>query len=293
MDHQGNFMEQLTYQRNLSSHTVSNYKRDINEFLRFLSQEGLDIETFKYMDARNYLNMLYQKQLKKSTVSRKISALRSFYNYLIDKGIRNSNPFTNLPNPKQDKPLPGFLYENEIRGLFDSLDRDSKMYERDRAILELLYATGMRASELLGLTLSHIDFDHGLLKVRGKGNKERVLPFGIHASEALKAYIEKHDQAIEANGTLWINQRNGPLTDRGLRYVIDMMVKRSASDLHLHPHKIRHSFATHMLNNGADLRAVQELLGHESLSTTQKYTHVSKEQLRKTYLAHHPANQKR
>ncbi|WP_031548588.1 tyrosine recombinase XerC [Salinicoccus luteus] len=293
MDHLGNFTEQLKYQRNLSSHTVSNYKRDIDEFLRFLDQEGLDIETFKYMDARNYLNMLYQKELKKSTVSRKISALRSFYNYLIDKGVRASNPFTSLPNPKKEKPLPGFLYENEIRKLFDSLDQDSKMYERDRAILELLYATGMRASELLGLTLAHIDFDHGLLKVRGKGNKERVLPFGSHASQAMKDYIDKHHQAIEANGTLWINQRNGPLTDRGLRYVIDMMVKRSASDLHLHPHKIRHSFATHMLNNGADLRAVQELLGHESLSTTQKYTHVSKEQLRKTYLEHHPANQKR
>ncbi|MCG1008716.1 tyrosine recombinase XerC [Salinicoccus sp. ID82-1] len=293
MDHLEKFLQQLTYQRNLSAHTVDNYRRDISEFLLFLGEEGLSIETFKYMDARNYLNMLYRKQLKKSTVSRKISALRSFYNHLIDKGAISSNPFTSLPNPKKEKPLPGFLYENEVRGLFDSLDRNAKMHERDLAILELFYATGMRASELLGLTLSRIDFDHGLLKVVGKGNKERILPFGTHASDALKCYIDKHQDRIEADGPLWINHRGGPLTDRGLRYVIDMLVKKSASDLHLHPHKIRHTFATHMLNNGADLRAVQELLGHESLSTTQKYTHVSKEQLRKTYLEHHPANQKR
>lgn len=293
MSHLENFLEQLLYQRNLSPHTVDAYRIDIVEFFKFLDQEGLEYASFKYMDARNYLNMLYKRGLSKSTVSRKISSLRSFYNYLMDKGAVFGNPFTNLPNPKKEKHLPGFMYENEIEKLFDSLDKDAKMYERDLAILELLYATGMRASELLGLKIDDIDFNHGLLKVRGKGNKERVLPFGEHADQALKDYIDKHGAVIEANGRLWINYRDGPLTDRGLRYAIDMMVKKSAGDFHLHPHKIRHSFATHMLNNGADLRAVQELLGHESLSTTQKYTHVSKEQLRKTYLKHHPANQKR
>ncbi len=293
MSHLENFLEQLLYQRNLSPHTVDAYRIDIVEFFKFLDQEGLEYASFKYMDARNYLNMLYKKGLSKSTVSRKISSLRSFYNYLMDRGELSGNPFTNLPNPKKEKHLPGFMYENELEKLFDSLDKDAKMYERDLAILELLYATGMRASELLGLKISDIDFNHGLLKVRGKGNKERVLPFGEHAGEALKNYVDKHKAVIEANGRLWVNYRDGPLTDRGLRYAIDMMVKKSASDFHLHPHKIRHSFATHMLNNGADLRAVQELLGHESLSTTQQYTHVSKEQLRRTYLKHHPANQKR
>ena len=272
---------------------MSSYEKDILEFGRFLEVERLTIDNFKYMDARNYLNFLYQKGLKKPTVSRKISALRSFYNFLLDGKTVDNNPFVNLPSPKQEKPLPGFLYENEINTLFDSLDKDSKMYERDLAILELFYATGIRASELLTLKMSNIDFTGQLIKVAGKGGKERVLPFGEPAKEALDAYIDANREAIENAGSLWINHRRGPLTGRGLRYVINMMVKRSASSLHVHPHKIRHSFATHLLNNGADLRAVQELLGHESLSTTQQYTHISKEQLRKTYLTHHPANNKR
>lgn len=253
----------------------------------------MTIADFKYMDARNYLNFLYQRGLKKSTVSRKISALRSFYNFLLDDKIVDNNPFVSLPAPKQEKPLPGFLYENEMTTLFDSLDKDSKMYKRDLAILELFYATGIRASELLTLKPSNIDFNHQLIKVMGKGGKERILPFGEPAKEALNDYIDSNAEAIEKAESLWINHRKGPLTGRGLRYVIDMMVKRSASSRHVHPHKIRHSFATHLLNNGADLRAVQELLGHESLSTTQRYTHISKEQLRKTYLKHHPANNKR
>ncbi|WP_411844418.1 tyrosine recombinase XerC [Salinicoccus sp. HZC-1] len=287
------FLDQLTFQRNLSEHTVTNYRRDIREFENFLETEDLSIERFKYMDARNYLNHLYENKLKKSTVSRKISALRSFYNYLLDRNIVAANPFSSLPNPKQEKSLPGFLYENEINALFEGLNQNSSMYNRDSALLELLYATGIRASELLSLKLSNIDFNHSIIKVTGKGGKERVIPFGERASHALQNYIEAHRDAIDLCGSLWINHRNGPLTSRGLRYVLDMMVKKSASDFHIHPHKIRHSFATHMLNNGADLRAVQELLGHESLSTTQRYTHVSKEQLRKTYLKHHPANNKR
>lgn len=271
-------------------HTVTNYKRDILEFEKFLVTEALSIENFKYMDARNYLNYLYENKLKKSTVSRKISSLRSFYNYLSDRNLVAANPFSSLPNPKQEKPLPGFLYENEINALFDGLDRNSSMYKRDSALLELLYATGIRASELLSLKLTNIDFNHSIIKVTGKGGKERVIPFGEKASRALQDYIEAHGDAIGLCEALWVNHRDGPLTPRGLRYVLDMMVRKSASDFHIHPHKIRHSFATHMLNNGADLRAVQELLGHESLSTTQRYTHVSKEQLRKTYLKHHPAN---
>src|SRR5699024_2765279 len=283
-------LDQLTFQRNLSEHTVMNYKRDILEFEKFLKAESLVVEQFKYMDDRNYLNGLYEQKLKKTTVSRKISSLRSFYNYLLDRNIVAVNPFSSLPNPKQEKPLPGFLYENEINALFEGLDRTSSMYIRDLALLELLYATGIRASELLGLNSSDIDFSHSFIKVDGKGGKERVVPFGSKASRALGDYIEAHGGAIRDGGAFWINHRGGPLTSRGLRYVLDMMVKKSASDFHIHPHKIRHSFATHLLNNGADLRAVQDLLGHESLSATQRYTHVSREQLRKTYLEHHPAN---
>lgn len=287
------FLEQLTFQRNLSEHTVRSYRLDIIEFIEYTTKESVDVLNFKYVDARGYLTYLYDKNHKKATVSRKISALRSFYNFLIDANVVESNPFVNLPFPKKEKALPSFLYENEIEMLFDTLDKNSKMYTRDLAILELFYATGIRSSELLSLDRSRIDLNYQLLKVLGKGNKERIVPFNNSAKTALENYIDEFSFEINQSGTLWVNYRGEPLTSRGLRYIVDMMVKKSSAAFHLHPHKIRHSFATHMLNNGADLRAVQDLLGHDSLSTTQRYTHVSKEQLRKTYMEAHPGNKKR
>lgn len=286
-------MDRLLYQRNLSAHTIKSYAKDLDEFHDFLKSEGLNVNTFKYMDARNYLAMLYDKGLKRTTVSRKISTLRSYYHFLIEHEEVENHPFLNLPFPKKEKALPIFLYENEIDALFDSLDQSSKMYLRDKAILELLYATGIRASELITLKIDRIDFNYMIIKVYGKGNKERIVPFNESTKSSLKGYIEHFKKFIEENDSLWLNYRYEPLTVRGLRHVLDMMVKRSAQNFDLHPHKLRHSFATHLLNNGADIRAVQELLGHESLQTTQKYTHISKEQLRKTYLDTHPGSQKR
>ncbi|WP_092983701.1 site-specific tyrosine recombinase/integron integrase [Lacicoccus qingdaonensis] len=287
------FLDRLLYQRNLSAHTIKSYAKDLDEFHDFLKSEGLNISTFKYMDARNYLAMLYDKGLKRATVSRKISSLRSYYHFLIEHGEVENHPFINLPFPKKEKALPTFLYENEIDALFESLDQSSKMYLRDKAILELLYATGIRASELISLKTDRIDFDYMIIKVYGKGNKDRIVPFNEMTKSSLKEYIGHFKKHIDESGSLWLNYRYEPLTVRGLRHVLDMMVKRSAQNFDLHPHKLRHSFATHLLNNGADIRAVQELLGHESLQTTQKYTHISKEQLRKTYLNTHPGSQKR
>lgn len=286
-------MDRLLYQRNLSEHTIKSYAKDLDEFHDFLKSEGLNISTFKYMDARNYLAMLYDKGLKRTTVSRKISSLRSYYHFLIEHEAVENHPFLNLPFPKKEKVLPTFLYENEIDALFESLDQSSKMYLRDKAILELLYATGIRASELISLKIERIDFNYMIIKVYGKGNKERIVPFNESTKLSLKEYISHFKKFIDKNDSLWLNYRYEPLTVRGLRHVLDMMVKRSAQNFDLHPHKLRHSFATHLLNNGADIRAVQELLGHESLQTTQKYTHISKEQLRKTYLNTHPGSQKR
>ena len=286
-------MDRLFYQRNLSEHTIKSYAKDLDEFHEFLKSEGLNISTFKYMDARNYLAMLYDKGLKRSTVSRKISSLRSYYHFLIEHGEVENHPFLNLPFPKKEKALPTFLYENEIDALFESLDQSSKMYLRDKAILELLYATGIRASELISLKIERIDFDYMIIKVCGKGNKDRIVPFNETTKSSLKEYIGHFKKFIDESGSLWLNYRYEPLTVRGLRHVLDTMVKRSAQNFDIHPHKLRHSFATHLLNNGADIRAVQELLGHESLQTTQKYTHISKEQLRKTYLNTHPGSQKR
>lgn len=283
----------LKYQRNFSDHSIKSYDHDIHEFIAFLKRESLSVTTFKYMDARNYLAMLYDRDLKKSSVSRKISTLRSYYHYLVDRESVDVNPFTRLTFPKKEEQLPDFLYNNEIDALFDSLDENHKMYERDLALLELLYATGVRASELIGLRLQDIDFTVQVIRVLGKGRKWRVVPFHDRAASALKTYIDKYKEEIVINKTIWVNYRGGPLTVRGLRHIIDMVVKRSALHLDIHPHTFRHTFATHLLNNGADLRAVQDLLGHESLSSTQRYTHVTMEQLKKTYLNAHPSNKKR
>ena len=287
------FLRMLEYQRNFSSHTLRSYDHDIHEFITFLKTESLTVGEFKYTDARNYLAMLYDRGLKKSTVSRKISTLRSYYHYLVDRKKLDSNPFVNLPFPKKESSLPDFLYDNEINALFDSLDKNHPMYVRDRAILELLYATGMRASEMINIKKSDFDFTVQVVRVLGKGRKWRVVPFNDHASRALIDYLDKYDTKLDDDSPIWLNARGEHLTVRGLRHILDMVVKRSALHLDIHPHTFRHTFATHMLNNGADLRAVQDLLGHESLSTTQRYTHVTTEHMRETYLKAHPANKKR
>lgn len=286
------FKDQLLYQRQLSDHTVSSYMKDLESFEAFLTGENLTFEQFEYRDARNYLHQLYKQGLKKSTIARKISTLRTFYQFLIGRDFVGHNPFDHLPLPKQEKYLPTFFYENEIEQLFSSIDQTSKMFTRDMAILELLYGTGMRASELLGISRSSIDSNAQVIRVLGKGQKERIIPYNDRAHVALMDYLETFNQKIPDSGSIWLNYKGEALTDRGLRYILSQLVKKSALNFHLHPHKLRHTFATHLLNNGADLRAVQDLLGHESLSTTQKYTHVSRENLRKTYLEFHPGNKR-
>lgn len=286
------FKDQLLYQRNLSQHTVNSYMKDLETFEQFLQTESLTFESFEYRDARNFLHQLYQRGLKKATIARKISTLRTFYHFLISRDYVITNPFDNLPLPKQEKYLPTFFYENEIEQLFASIDPDSKMYVRDLAMLELLYGTGMRASELLAMKKSSIDLNTQVIRVMGKGQKERIIPFNDRAQAALAEYLEIYDEKIPKGSSIWLNYRGHALTDRGLRYILNQLVNKSALNFHMHPHKLRHTFATHMLNNGADLRAVQELLGHESLSTTQKYTHVSRESLRKTYMEFHPGNKR-
>lgn len=286
------FLELLTHQKRYSEHTVRSYEKDLEMFNVFLSNEHLTFNTFQYQDARNFLSFLYDQGLKKSSVSRKISCLRSFYNYLIRNGHVEKNPFLNVPFPKEEQHLPDFLFENQINELLESLDKNSKMYTRNRAILELFYATGIRSEELLTLTLGRIDLKMGIIKVTGKGKKDRLVPLNEHATDAINKYVEIFKEKIIEHDALWLNHNLRPLTDRGLRYVVNDLMKKSAIQTGLHPHALRHTFATHMLNNGADIRAVQELLGHESLSTTQKYTHLSREQLRREYLNAHPSNRR-
>ena len=280
------FLTYLKNERNFSDHTVTAYKNDVLQFIAFLEQEQLDFRTFEYRDARNYLVSQYNKGLERTTVSRRISALRSFYGFLYDGD--ESNPFVQLVHPKQKKYLPEFFYEKEMTLLFNSIDMSKPFAVRDKFILEMLYATGMRVSEFIELKSDAFDLGLMTVKVMGKGRKERIIPYGAYAHRSLLDYMDFRNSMTITHDYLLINQRGGPLTARGLTYILDMLIKRSSADGHIHPHKLRHTFATHLLNNGADLRTVQELLVHVNLSTTSKYTHITKAHLRNSYLSAHP-----
>lgn len=281
------FLKYLEQERNFSEHTITAYENDLQNFLIFLQKECLTISIFEYRDARNYLVHMYNRGLKRTTVSRHISSLRSFYKYL-NQDSEKVNPFNQLVHPKQEKYLPKFFYEEEMAQLFEAIDTSKPLYTRDKVILEILYATGIRAAELTNLKLTDVDQQMMMLKVRGKGNKERIVPYGAFAQSAIEDYLVLRETRKIDHDYLLINNRNAPLTERGVRYVLDQIVKRASGSNEIHPHKLRHTFATHLLNNGADLRTVQDLLGHVNLSTTGKYTHVTKEHLRKSYLNAHP-----
>ena len=291
---QKSFTEYLQIEKNASPYTVEYYNHDLEEFFTFLHQEG--IGSFQEADQqciRLFLTTLYDKKLSRRSVSRKISSLRTFFKFLEREEIIETNAFSLITLPKATKPIPGFLYEEEMVKLFESNDADGPLGQRNLALLETLYGTGIRVSECQHLRLKDIDFSIGTLLVKGKGNKERYVPFGSFAEKALHLYI--HDgrkQLLEKSETnpeaVFLNARGQPITTRGIRLVLNKMVEKAALTINVHPHKLRHTFATHMLNEGADLRTVQELLGHESLSSTQIYTHVTKDHLRNIYLKSHP-----
>lgn len=286
------FVVYLQMEKNSSLHTIRSYKRDIDDFYQFMKARGvLDFPAVTRADVRAYLTMLYEKNYARKTVSRKISALRSLYNFHMREKRVSENVFSTVFLPKNEGRLPTFLYEEEIQELFYSLQGNEPLDQRDRALLELLYATGMRVSECAGLTVQDLDLSIGTVLVHGKGRKERYLPVGSFALEAIERYMEGGRKKLEKRTSpdaLFLNYKGGQLTDRSIRTIVKKRMEQAAQHKHLRPHDIRHSFATHLLNNGADLRVVQELLGHEHLSTTQMYTHVTKERLRHVYQAHHP-----
>lgn len=283
------FVDMLTYEKHFSTHTLNAYQLDLNEFNDFLQSEHLSLESFEYKDARRYLAFLYDKGHKRTSVSRKISTLRSLYQYWMSVDSDIQNPFIQLVHPKKEHHLPSFFYEEEMEKLFKTLDDGKKTNIRDRVILELLYATGIRVSELVHIQISDIDLNYAFVKVLGKGNKERIVPFGEYCQSAIVDYIEQFRSQMRLDHDfLIVNMRGKPITERGVRYALNEIVKRTQGVYHIHPHKLRHTFATHLLNQGADMRSVQSLLGHENLSTTSQYTHVTKDQLRKVYLSAHP-----
>lgn len=281
------FSRFLRLEKGFSDHTQTAYVQDVLHFMEYLSQQHIGLDSFVYRDARGYLVHLYDQKLTRSTVSRKISSLKTFYRFLqLDRDA--VNPFDSLIHPKHEKYLPQFFYEEEIERLFAEVNQGRPFHVRDQLILEVLYATGIRVSELVNLQLTDLDEEMMLLKVLGKGNKERIVPFGSFALKSLREYLPLRRQHAKDHDFLLINQQGGPLTARGVRYVLNDIIKRTGQVSHIHPHMLRHTFATHLLNEGADLRTVQDLLGHVNLSTTGRYIHVTKEHLRQTYLNAHP-----
>lgn len=286
------YISYIRLERNYSSYTVAEYTSDIDAFLSFLDIEGiLNLTDVTYNEARLYVTKLYDTGLSRATISRKISSVRSFFKFANDRYGITDQAFKSLYHPKKQERLPDFFYEEELELLFAACQgEDSKSY-RDYALLEMLYATGIRVGELVSIELRDIDFSLGIVRVMGKGKKERYIPFGRFAEQALKNYIEESRPKLmknEKHAMLFVNMRGGALTERGVRHILNALMEQASLHTKIYPHMIRHSFATHLLANGADMRSVQELLGHSHLSSTQVYTHVTKEHLRKTYMNTHP-----
>lgn len=288
------FVEYLQIERNYSKYTISSYEDDFEHFMTFMKQQGIaSFEDVVYSDVRLYLTVLHEQRLARKTVARKISSLRSLYRFLMREGYRQDNPFSFASLPKKEETIPKFLYAEELEKLFDVCDQSTALGQRNQALLELLYATGIRVGECSQLCLADIDFTVGTVLVTGKGKKQRYVPFGSYAYDSLYTYIQSGRQELckkhrQESTALFLNAKGAPLTDRGVRYILNEIIEKASLTMRLSPHMLRHTFATHMLDEGADLRTVQELLGHAHLSTTQIYTHVSKERLRLVYTKHHP-----
>jgi len=293
----------LSVEKGYSAHTIRAYGNDLEEFAAFVAGEGNDAEVSRDLAARfdprkvdalairGYLAALYRKN-RKTTIARKLSAVRSFFRYLMRQGQIETNPAEGVLTPKQDKKIPSYLTVDDMFRLLDAVP-DVRLYDlRNRAIFETLYATGVRISELAGLDTLDVDLHAKRIKVSGKGNKERIAPLGEKAAQAIWNYRERLYQetgiAFEHGGPLFLNKFKDRLTTRSMARCLDQLVRSCGMRVPVSPHTLRHTFATHMLDAGADLRAVQELLGHESLSTTQKYTHVSIDRLMEAYDKAHP-----
>ena len=319
------FLDYLKFERRFSEHTAKCYGADLTQFGEFLSNASetshMDTEAISHSghhgdsdtavatavkpqvdelllsagtdDVRAYLAFLNEKQYSKATIARKLATLRSFYKFLVKRNQLTSNPVVAVRTPKQDKKLPRFLDYEEVKKLLDTPSLDNWLGARDRAIMETLYSTGIRVSELVALNMDDIDFLGEVVHIRGKGKKERIAPIGSSALQVIQHYMEYRNKRAQNNinfdsKVLFVNKHGRRLSTRSVRRKMDKYLKMAGLDPAISPHTLRHSFATHMLNNGADLRSVQELLGHQSLSTTQVYTHLTTTKLKDVYENAHP-----
>ena len=281
------FINYLNIEKNASQHTVTNYQIDLREFDNSLKEKPL--ENISHVDIRLFLARMKEKKFSKRTIARKMACLRSFFRFLCREGYVKVNPASGLQTPKLDKRLPIFLDAGQVVKLIESPDTSDVYGLRDRAILETLYSSGLRVSELVGLNRENVDFIGGVLKVYGKGKKERLAPIGDKAVRAMRKYLEKlNPSKLKEKKAIFVNKSGRRISDRAVRRIVEKYVRKTSLNEKVSPHSLRHSFATHLLDRGADLRSVQELLGHANLSTTQIYTHVTTERLKAIYDKTHP-----
>ena len=298
------FVVHLEVERNLSYHTRRSYLSDLKQFRIYLETDGKSraegapsVAQVDQMLVRGFIRSLHREKVKKVTISRKMAAIRAFFKYLLRKGRVIANPAELVHAPAPEKYIPTVLSVDEILTVLNIEYKDEPLQMRDKAIMELFYSTGIRLSELAGLNIENINFPQGLIKIRGKGRKERIVPVGGPALSSIQSYLKRRDNLLKNNldsdSPLFFNNNGGRLTARSVARVVDRVVQRSGIGRKISPHALRHSFATHMMDAGADLRAIQELLGHESLSTTQKYTSVSISRLMEVYDKAHPKAHRR
>ncbi len=282
------FIKHLSNERNYSKHTVKAYRSDLESFRDFLTKREKRVEDTDVATINDFISTLYGKN-SAASVERKISAIRSFFSFLVRKNLMAQNPAKLVRSPKKQKRLPVFLSVDEVFSLIEIKESEKKTLRiRDKAILELLYSSGLRVSELSEATLDDMNLEEAIIRVRGKGNKERVVPIGSKAVGAVKAYLDVRNELKPSSDRIFLNSRGVGITTRSLARIIKKYGLASGISKNVSPHVLRHSFATHLLAGGADLRAIQEMLGHSSLSTTQKYTHLSIERIMEVYDKAHP-----
>lgn len=290
------FLDFLRHEKKASLHTVASYGRDLQQFLAFAEREGLKLATIDHFAIRRFLTFLHSLGLSKASLARKLHALRSFLTFAQARGWVAENAAKIVSTPKKEKKIPAFLTEEEIENFLDLPESEEPLARRDRAILELLYATGIRVSELVGLNEEDLNLKDKLIRVKGKGKKERIVPFGRKAAESLLAYLKvrhllwpKTEKIKESDlKAVFINRQGTRLSVRTVQRIVRKYFEKRALQRRISPHSLRHTFASHLLSRGADVRAIQELLGHESLATTEKYTHLDLRHLMDVYRRNHP-----
>ena len=290
--HFHDFLTMLRVERNVSNHTMDAYKRDINQYLMYLGD--LDIKNLsdvKSTHIRDYIRVLSDGGMTLASISRIIASIRTYYRFLSSENILDENPVLLINNPKLPKKLPDVLSEKEISLVINAIQKSSQFYQRDKAIIELLYSCGIRVTELCNLEMSNLFIDEDLIRVMGKGNKERLLPLGVRSKKYLDDYIKhSRNSHIKKSGSsfVFVSRNGNQLTRAMINIILNKWTQVSGLKKSVSPHKLRHSFATHLLEGGADLRFVQALLGHSDISTTQIYTHIDKHYLKEVYKIHHP-----